>query len=263
MDFRILGSLEVEETGRAIPLGGPKQRALLAVLLLNANRSVSLDRLVDALWGERPPQTAATTIHVYVSQLRKILGRERLVTQKPGYVLQVTSDELDLARFERLTVRARRADDPAERARLLREALGLWRGAPFDDLAYEPFVAGEAAHLEEARLAALEERIDAELALGGSSELVAELERLVAQHPLRERLHSLLMVALYRSGRQADALSAYQDARTALVEGLGLEPSRTIQELERQILNNDAALGLVDGPSEGRFGPAETASVRE
>src|SRR5256884_4071443 len=192
MDFRILGPLEVEESGRVIPLGGPKQRALLAVLLLNANRSVSLDRLVDALWGERPRQPAATTIHVYVSQLRKVLGRKRLVTQKPGYVLQVTPDELDLARFERLTVRARRADDPAERAGLLREALGLWRGAPFDDLAYEPFVAGEAAHLEEARLAALEERIDAELTLGGSSELVAELERLVAQHPLRERLHSLL-----------------------------------------------------------------------
>jgi DNA-binding SARP family transcriptional activator len=263
MDFFILGPLKVEESGRAIPLGGPKQRALLAVLLLNANRSVSLDRLVDALWGERPPQTAATTIHVYVSQLRKVLGRERLVTQKPGYVLQVTPDELDLARFERLTVRARRADDPAERAGLLREALGLWRGAPFDDLAYEPFVAGEAAHLEEARLAALEERIDAELALGGSSELVAELERLVPLHPLRERLHSLLMVALYRSGRQADALSAYQDARTAFVEGLGLEPSRTIQELERQILNQDPALGQVDGLSEARVGPAETSGLRE
>src|SRR5436309_13344999 len=188
MDFRILGSLEVEESGRAIPLGGPKQRALLAVLLLNANRSVSVDRLVDALWGEHPPPTAVATVHVYVSKLRKLLGRERLLTRRPGYALQVAPEEIDLARFERLVTRARRAEDPAERAGLLREALALWRGEPLDDIAYEPFALTEAERLEEARRSIVEERIDAALTRGASGELVGELDQLVAEHPLRQRL---------------------------------------------------------------------------
>jgi DNA-binding SARP family transcriptional activator len=264
MEFRILGPLDVRDNGRTVTLGGPKQRALLAVLLVNANRPVSVDRLVDALWGEHPPPTAAATVHVYVSQLRKLLGRERLVTRRPGYALQVAPEEIDLARFERLVIRARRAEDPAERAGLLREALALWRGEPLGDIAYEPFVLIEAERLEETRRSAVEERIDAELALGASGELVPELEQLVAEHPLRERLRAQLMLALYRSGRQAEALAAFQEARRSLVEELGLEPSPDLQELERQILNQDPSL---QPPPTMRPGPpssvTEPSDLRE
>jgi DNA-binding SARP family transcriptional activator len=241
MYFRILGPLEVVEDGKALPLGGPRQRALLAILLLRANQVVSNDRLIDELWAEGPPPTAAKAIQVYVSKLRKQLGETRLVTRAPGYVLLLDPSELDLARFEQLVARARRAD-PETAAGLLREALALWRGAPLADLEYEAFAQTEIARLEELRLGALEERVDADLAAGGHREALGELEALVAAHPLRERLAGQLMLALYRSGRQVEALDAYQSTRRLLVEEIGLEPNPALQRLEKAILTQDPAL---------------------
>jgi len=208
LDYRILGPLEVVEAGRSLPLGGPKQRSLLALLLLHANEVVATDELIDRLWGDRPPPTAAKVVQVQVWRLRKTMGRDSLVTRPPGYVLRLLPDELDLERFERLVAEARKAE-PTIAAGKLREALSLWRGQPLADLAYESFASTEIARLEELRVVALEERIEADLALGRSAELVPELEALVVEHPLRERLRRQLMLALYRSGRQADALEAY------------------------------------------------------
>ena len=187
MEFRLLGSLDVAERDRSLPLGGSKQRALLADLLLHANAVVPVERLIDDLWGASPPATVAKSVQVYVSRLRKQLGDGRLVTRPPGYVLRVDPSELDVARFEALVTRARGAEPEVAAARL-REALALWRGPPLADLAYEPFAQAEIARLEELRLAALEQRIDAELAPGRHAELVGELEALAAEHPLRERL---------------------------------------------------------------------------
>jgi DNA-binding SARP family transcriptional activator/tetratricopeptide (TPR) repeat protein len=243
IEFRLLGPLEALEDGRSLPLGGRQQRAVLAILLLHANELVSTEQLIDVLWGERPPPTAAATVQVYVSRLRKLLGHELLVTREPGYVLRVDPDTVDAKRAERLVARARSAGDPGERAGLLREALGLWRGMPLGDLAYERFGQIEAGRLEEERLGVVEDRIEAEIALGRSTELVTELERLVADNPLRERPREQLMRVLYLSGRQADALAAYRLARGVFVDELGLEPSPALQELERQILNHDPALG--------------------
>jgi DNA-binding SARP family transcriptional activator len=253
MEFRLLGPLEVRDDGEVVKLGGPKQRALLAYLLLNANRAIALDRLIDALWGERPPPTAAATVQVYVSQLRRLVGRDRLVTRPPGYLLALAPDEIDVARFERLVLRARRAPDPAERAGLLREALALWRGELLADVQFEPFVQAEAERLEEERLTALEERLDAELELGRGVELAAELEQLVTAHPLRERMRGQLMLALYRAGRQAEALALYRATRQMLADELGLDPSPALQRLERRILNHDPELGQ---PPELRPAPA-------
>ena len=235
MEFRLLGSLDVAERDRSLPLGGSKQRALLADLLLHANAVVPVERLIDDLWGASPPATVAKSVQVYVSRLRKQLGDGRLVTRPPGYVLRVDPLELDVARFEALVTRARGAEPEVAAARL-REALALWRGPPLADLAYEPFAQAEIARLEELRLAALEQRIDAELATGRHAELVGELEALAAEHPLREGLRGRLMLALYRSGRQAEALEVYRRTRRALVDELGVEPSRRLQELERAIL---------------------------
>ncbi|HKP16936.1 MAG TPA: BTAD domain-containing putative transcriptional regulator [Gaiellaceae bacterium] len=236
MEFGILGPLEVTSGGQGVDVGGAKQRTLLAVLLLNANEVVSQDRLIDALWEGDPPETAAKALQVYVSQLRKVLGRDRIVTRPPGYAIRVESGELDLDRFERLC-----ADGGRER---LVEALDLWRGPPLADFAYERFAQLEIVRLEERRLAALEERIESDLALGRHGDLVAELERLVAANPLRERLRAQLMLALYRNGRQAEALQAYQAARRALVEELGIDPGRELRELHQQILNQDPVLEL-------------------
>lgn len=241
MEFRVLGPLEVVEDGRMLSLGGIKQRALLASLLLRANEVVSSERLIDELWGESPPATAAKAIQVYVSALRKELGDGVLVTRAPGYLMQVDPADLDLAHFESLVAAARGAE-PEEAAEKLRSALALWRGPALSDLAYESFAQTEIARLEELRLAALEERIEADLALGRHAEVVAELESLVARHPLRERLHGQLMRALYLSGRQAEALEAYQAARRTLSDELGLEPSPALQRLERSILEQDPAL---------------------
>ena len=247
MEYRILGSLEVEHDGRPIPVRGRRQRALLVHLLLSANEVVPDDRLLEDLWGADPPKSGRTALRVRVSQLRKALGPggEMLLTRAPGYVLHAEPDLIDARRFERLLAegRAAQAAGNAERAAgALRAGLGLWRGPALADVAYEPFVQGEIARLEELRLVALEERIDADLALGGHAELVGELEALVAEHPLRERMRGQQMVALYRSGRQADALASYRDARRALVDELGIEPSRALQDLESAILRQDLSL---------------------
>ncbi len=245
MEFRILGPIEVRETGRSVPLGGTKQRALLALLLLNANRVVSTDRLIDQLWGERPPATAATALQGHVSGLRKALGSDVIATRRPGYVLHADPAQIDLARFEKLRADARTAlenGDPDASAETLREALSLWRGEALTDIGFEPFAQAEAARLEDVRLSTLEDRIDVDLMLGRDSELVGELEGLVAAHPLRERLRAQLMLALYRSGRQAEALAAYQRGRQALVSELGIEPGPALRDLERRILAHDPAL---------------------
>jgi DNA-binding SARP family transcriptional activator/tetratricopeptide (TPR) repeat protein len=247
MEFRILGPLEVYDAGKQVPVGRAKQRALLAVLLLQANRVVARDRLIDALWDEEPPDTARKAVQVYVSQLRKLLGAGVLMTRSPGYVLRVEPGMLDLERFEGLCREARDAD-PEVAADKLREALALFRGQPLADLAGERFAQGEIARLEELRLTALEERIDAELRLGLHAELAGELEALVAEQPARERLCRQRMLALYRCGRQADALDAYQAARRALVEELGIEPGKELRELHQAILRQDPALD-VEGPA--------------
>jgi YVTN family beta-propeller protein len=249
MKFRILGPFEVSKRGQPLEVGAGKQRALLALLLLRVGEVVSTDQLIDALWDERPPASAVNSVHIYVSQLRKALDG-RLETRGRGYRLALEPEQLDLGRFERLLGegRALLAAGEAERAaETLRAALALWRGPPLSDFASEPFAQSEIARLEELRLGALEERIEADLAIGRHAELVSELEALVRQHPLRERLRGQFMLALYRSGRQTEALAAYQQARRMLAEELGLEPGRRLQELEGAILRQDAQL---DPPSQ-------------
>jgi YVTN family beta-propeller protein len=259
MDFRILGSLEVYENARPLPLGGHQQRALLALLLLRANQVVPVDEIVEDLWGARPPPSATKSVQALVSKLRKLLadgpGAEAeavsedgiLLTRSHGYLLTVAPGELDLHRFQSLTEEARRAlaaRDARDAAEKLREALALWRGPPLVEFAYESFAQIEIARLEELRLSAFEERIDADLALGRDRDLIPELEALVAKHPLRERLRGQLMLALYRAGRQAQALDAYQRARRVLVDELGLEPTPALQRLEQAILQQDESLEL-------------------
>ena len=243
MQFRLLGPLEVTANSRSLDLGGTKQRSLLAILLLNANQVVSTDRLIDELWGRAPPATASKSVQVMVSSLRKKLSKGRLATHAHGYALRVDAAELDLARFERLVAEAKGAA-PESAARKLREALALWRGPALADLAHEPFAQADVARREELRLAALDQRIDADLAAGRHGELVGELKALVVQHPRRERLRYQLMLALYRSARQAEALAAYRAARRDLSEEVGLEPSEELKKLEQAILRHDSALGL-------------------
>ena len=245
MEFRVLGPFEVLAEGQPVALGGARQRAVLAILLLHRGEVVSVDRIVDELWGERPPDTATKTVQVYVSRLRKALGEGVLVTRGGGYALEVDADQVDADRFERLAAEGRERSigvKPTVAAESLREALDLWRGPPLADFAYESFAQNEIARLEELRLVALENRIEADLALGRHAELVPELEALVAEHPTRERLRGQLMLALYRSGRQSEALESYQDARRTLDEELGLEPGPELQQLEREILAQDPAI---------------------
>jgi DNA-binding SARP family transcriptional activator len=242
VEFRILGPLEVVEAGRPLALGGPRQRALLAILLTRANEVVSSDRLIDELWGAQAPGTGTNALQYHVSQLRKTLGPSKaLVTREPGYLIRVAPRELDLLQFERLVEEARQAP-PEQAARLLRDALDLWRGPALADLVSEPFAQAEILRLEELRLAALELRIETDLALGRHRGLVGELEALVHEHPLRERPRAQLMLALYRSGRQAEALDRYREGRRLLVDELGIEPGFELQELEKAILGHDPEL---------------------
>ena len=258
LQFRILGPLEVSRDGAAVSVGARKQRAVLALLLLNANRVVPTERLIDELWGDSPPETARSALQVYVAALRKALGGEGspLRTSAPGYVLDVEPGALDLDRFVALRAESQAAADEKRRSALLREALELWRDTPLADLSAEPFAATAVARLEEQRLETLEQRIDADLALGRHASLVPELEALVAEHPYRERLRAQLMLALYRSGRQADALDAYRTARRTLDDELGLEPGPALRELEAAILRHDPRLSL-----DGSVGPATEAAV--
>jgi class 3 adenylate cyclase/tetratricopeptide (TPR) repeat protein len=244
MEFGILGPLEVLDHGRDLTPARAKQRRLLAMLLLHANRVVAGDELIDALWGAATPETAQTAVHGHVSALRKLLGADRIETRAPGYLLRLSGDELDLTRFEMGVAQAREEGDAAARCDRLQTALALWRGEALADFRYEPFAQAEAARLEELRLSALEERIDADLALGRHGDVVPELERLVAEQPFRERLRGQLMLALYRSGRQVHALQVFQEGRRALVEELGIEPGELLQQLEKQILNQDESLAL-------------------
>jgi predicted ATPase/DNA-binding SARP family transcriptional activator len=239
--FSLLGPLTVAVDGAPLELGGQKRRALLAALLLRPDRVVSRDELIDAVWGEEPPDTARNTLQVYVSQLRKLLPEGLLETTPTGYRLAIDPATVDLVEFERLTQAGRSAltiGDAAGAAETLRRALDLWRGAVTD------LPPTEVLRVDELRLTALEDRIDADLALGRHAQLVGELERLVAEQPLRERLRGQLMLALYRSGRQADALAVYQRARRTLVDELGIEPGESLRKLERAILEQDPALSI-------------------
>ena len=244
LDFRVLGPLEVVGDDGAVALAHGKARAALGVLLIHANEVVATDRLIDDIWGGRPPATATKSLHVYVSQLRRSLGADAIVTRPPGYELRLKPGQLDLYRFERLREEAAHAE-PATAAATLREALGLWRGLPFADFTYDAFAQATIARLDELRLGALEERIEADLAMGHHAELLGELATLAQEHPLRERMLAAQMLALYRSGRQAEALAAYQSARRALVDELGIEPSRALHELERGILTQEPSLDFV------------------
>jgi DNA-binding SARP family transcriptional activator len=245
MEFRLLGALEVSDAGRPVSLGAQKQRAVLAVLLLHGDELVTSERLLEDVWSDGPPPTARTALQGYVSRLRKALGSDLIRTHDAGYLFDLASQDLDSREFERLLAESRsgRAEgDVARAAAKLAEALALWRGPALADFAYEPFAQAEIARLEGLRLAAAEERIDAELALGKGAELVGDIEALVAEHPFRERPRGLLMLALYRAGRQADALAAYQDARELLVEELGIEPGPELQRLEGSILRQEPEL---------------------
>ncbi len=246
MDFRLLGPLDVLRDHVPVQIAAGKQRALLAILLLNANRTVARDRIVDELWGDDVPDSAQKMVQIHVSQLRKALPESRLHTRQPGYALEVREDELDLARFERAVADGRRAlaqDDPENATERLGQALALWRGPALAEFS-EPFARHEGARLEELRLSAVELRIEAELALGRPRDVVGELETLIAQHPLRERHRSQHMLALYRSGRHAEALASYQTFRRTLSEELGIEPSASLRELERLMLQQDPSLEL-------------------
>jgi DNA-binding SARP family transcriptional activator len=265
MDFRILGPLEVLDEGRVVALGGSKQRALLAVFLLHANETLTTDRLIDELWGDRASAAAAKNVQMRVSRLRKALAARAagglIVTRERGYELELEPERLDSHRFQRLLDEGRSdlaAGRPQRAVAALEAALALWRGAPLADLAYEPFAQREVARLEDLRAGALEALVEAKLALGKHAEVISQLEMLIAERPYRERLRAQLMLALYRCDRQADALQAYQDARRQLVEELGIEPGERLRELERAILAQDPALAAPlrrDGDAAPR-GPA-------
>jgi DNA-binding SARP family transcriptional activator/ABC-type transport system substrate-binding protein len=259
MEFLLLGPVELRVDDRAVPLGGTKQRAIAAMLAVHVNEVVSRDRLIDGLWGDAPPPSAAHTVESYVSRIRKILreaGRtEVLATRTPGYQLTLPPDAVDVHRFQRLVREARRATadgDPAHAARLFREALTLFRGPPLDDVGFLPFATPLQAQLTEEQLTVTEDRLDADLATGRAAELIGELHALVDAHPLRERTRSQLMLALYREGRQSDALAVYRQGRALLTEELGVEPGVDLQRLEWAILRHDESLDLLGGPLAAR-----------
>src|SRR6478752_1530003 len=237
MDVRVLGPLEASAGGRPLPLGGGKPRALLTMLALQAGSPVSTAHLIEGLWGERPPATANKMIQIFVSQVRKALDVSgdagRLVTRGRGYELRIDADDVDALRFERLLT-----------AQAPREALALWRGSPLEELSGEPFAAAEIRRLEELRLAAMEQAIEQDLAAGRHREIIGELDALVAQEPLNERFHGQRMLALYRSGRQSDALAAYRQARETLIDEVGLEPGTELQRLNDAMLQHDPSLDV-------------------
>jgi serine/threonine protein kinase/DNA-binding SARP family transcriptional activator/ABC-type glycerol-3-phosphate transport system substrate-binding protein len=252
MRFRVLGPIEVAGESGPITLGGPKQRAVLAHLIVRANHVVPAEVLIDQVWGDEPPDAVRTSLQSYVSNLRKVLGPGRVEGRTPGYVLNLAPEELDATVFEALLREARAADGDADRvATILREALALWRGPAFADLASEPALSGEIARLDELRLQALEERLSADLDAGRHGDVIGELESLTREHPLRERLWGGLMLALYRSGRQADSLAAFQQARHVLAEELGVDPSPELQRLHERILRQDEELEIRGEPLRG------------
>ena len=264
MDFRILGPLEVRDGDREVRLRGGKQRALLALLLVNADRTLAVERIVDELWGEDVPETAQKMVQIYVSHLRKVLPPGTLHTRPPGYAVVLEREQLDLHRFETAVAAARAALDAGraqEAADGFGEALSLWRGPALAEFAVEPFAQPEGARLEELRVSALEGRVEADLRLGRHGEIGGELEALIARHPFREGLRRQQMLALYRSGRQAEALAAYQEARCALADELGIEPSPTLRDLERRILQQDASLDLPMAHADRRAGTSTALSA--
>ena len=260
MEIRILGPLEVRDAGGPVRLGGPQQRALLALLVIQRGEVVSTDRLVDELWPQHPPPTAVKTVQMYVSQLRRALGDGALTTHGRGYRLEVDSAAIDARRFEDAVAEASGEQQPDRAVELLRDAISLWRGPALADVAGSPLAQAEIGRLEELRLVATEARLERELELSPPDDLIPELQSLIAAHPFRERLRALSMLALYRAGRQADALNVYRDARMRLDRDLGLEPTRELRELEAAILRQDPAL---DPPSRAaRSRPARRASAR-
>ncbi|MQA91665.1 MAG: protein kinase [Gemmatimonas sp.] len=253
VQFRVLGPLEVDEGSGPIPLGGPKQRAVLAYLLFRANELVPAETLVDGIWGEEPPERARNIIQTYISHLRKALGRDRIESHAPGYRLRLDSSELDAIRFDMLMRDAKRAlpRDPNIAVGILDDALALWRGPALADLSDQPSLLAEAARLNELRLEAQEDRIEGLLASGAQARAIGELEILLARHPWRESFWGLLMLALYREGRQAEALDAYQRAREVLADELGIDPSSELVRLQERILKQDAGLDLRGEPLRG------------
>jgi class 3 adenylate cyclase/DNA-binding SARP family transcriptional activator len=249
LDVRILGPLEIRVGETRLTFAGEKRGALLALLLLNANRVLSIEQLIDELWGDEPPESGAKAVQVRISQLRKVFVnagiRELIVTRAPGYMIELAPGELDLHRFEHLVSEsdlALTAGDPARATALLHEAIELWRGPPLAEFASAPFARPARSRLEELRLSAIERRIEADLTLGRHADLIGELESLISEYPFRERLRGQLMLALYRSGRQADALEAYRATRRQLMDELGLEASQSLQSLEQAILQHDPSL---------------------
>lgn len=249
IEYRLLGPIEAAVDDRVLDLGGRKPRALLALFLLNANESLPRDVLVDRLWGERPPAGAQHTLEVYISRLRKTLepaaGSQVVLTRPGAYLFVAQAEQIDVRRFERLAADGRRAlaaSAPDRAAENLRAALRLWRGSPLADVSDEQFAQPEITRLNDLWIGILEDRIEADLVLGRHAELVGELLKLVSVHPLRERLYQLLMIAMYRCGRQSEALAVYQSARRVLVDELGIEPGPALKRIERAILEQDSSL---------------------
>ncbi|MGH2658830.1 MAG: BTAD domain-containing putative transcriptional regulator [Actinomycetota bacterium] len=258
MQFKILGHIEVTDDGGPIGLGGPKQRTVLAHLLLRANQVVPTVVLIDEVWGEQPPDNPRNTLQTYISNLRKAIGHARIEGRSGGYVLRAQPEEVDASRFDSLVRDARDvSDDPVSVSATLGEAMSMWRGPPLADLAEEPSLAGEIARLEDLRLTATERWLAAQIEVGRHTTVVRELDVLTQRHPMRERLWAYLMLALYRTGRQADALAAYQKARQVLADQLGIDPSPELQELYGQILNQDASLdAAAPGPPPSTLAPS-------
>jgi DNA-binding SARP family transcriptional activator len=248
LELRILGPLEVSDETGHVALGGPKQRGLLAILVLQAGHVVPTERLIDLLWGEEAPKTATASLQNAVGRLRRALGADVLVTHAPGYVLKVEPDQIDARRFERALSDARRL--PAEERRdRLQAALDLWRGPALAEFAFDDFAQSEIRRLEELRLIVLGERIDADLELGRHGDVISQLEALVRDHPLRETFRRQLMLGLYRAGRQAEALEVYQDARARFIDELGIEPGPELKQLQSEILRHEAGLAVSDHPA--------------